>query len=62
MRALTEEVWVDECDEDEEGIADIIFDDNQIAAVPRPGTSFRTPTSHDGPSHYIRSVCHNQLV
>ena len=57
MRALTEQVWVDECDGDEEGLADVLMDDNTIASVARPGTSLRTapPSSASGgPSQAFR--------
>ena len=40
-RALTEQVQVDDVEADEEGIADVVLDDNTIRAVPRPGTSLR---------------------
>ncbi|XP_063588371.1 tetratricopeptide repeat protein 8-like [Penaeus indicus] len=58
-RALTEEVWVDECDGEEEGLADVLMDDNTIASVARPGTSLRTapPSSaggNSGPSQAFR--------
>lgn len=35
MRALTEQVYVDEVEVDEEGIAEMIMDDNVIASVSR---------------------------
>ena len=31
-----------EVEGDEEGIVDVVLDDNTIRAVPRPGTSLRT--------------------
>ncbi|KAK7028963.1 Tetratricopeptide repeat protein 8 [Halocaridina rubra] len=57
MRALTDQVWVDECDGEEEGLADVLMDDNTIASVARPGTSLRTalPSSASGgPSQAFR--------
>ena len=42
-RALTAQVYVDEVDWDEEGIAEMLMDDNITAQVARPGTSLRTP-------------------
>ena len=42
MRALTNQIYVDELEADEEGIADILLDDNAIATAARPGTSFKS--------------------
>ncbi|XP_047002397.1 tetratricopeptide repeat protein 8 [Schistocerca americana] len=42
MKALTEQVYVDDIEAEEEGMADAILDDDIIAQVPRPGTSLRT--------------------
>ena len=40
-RALTARVAVDDIEGDEEGIVDVVLDDNAIRQVPRPGTSVR---------------------
>ncbi|XP_074646623.1 tetratricopeptide repeat protein 8-like [Tubulanus polymorphus] len=54
-RALTEQVYVDEVDVDEEGMAELVMDDNAIAQVTRPGTSLRQPgTGQGAPSQGIR--------
>ncbi|CAG5134856.1 unnamed protein product [Candidula unifasciata] len=54
-RALTSQVYVDEVEVDEEGIAELLLDDNVIANVARPGTSLRKPdTTHEGPSQAVR--------
>lgn len=54
-RALTEQVYVDEVEVDEEGIAEILMDDNAIAQVARPGTSLKKPTTGQGaPSQAVR--------
>jgi len=45
MRALTEQLYVDEVDMDEEGIAETLMDSNAIANVPRPGTSLKQPST-----------------
>ncbi|EOA94965.1 Tetratricopeptide repeat protein 8, partial [Anas platyrhynchos] len=57
-RALTEMVYVDEIDMDQEGIAEMMLDENAIAQVARPGTSLKVPgTSQDaGPSPAVRPV------
>ncbi|KAL7638214.1 UNVERIFIED_CONTAM: hypothetical protein RMT77_011839 [Armadillidium vulgare] len=58
MRAMTEDVWIDEDDGEEEVLADLLFDDNSIAMVARPGTSLRTArpqtTGQTGPSQAVR--------
>jgi len=48
MRALTEQLYVDEVDIDEEGIAETLMDSNAIANVPKPGTSLKLPTTASG--------------
>ena len=55
MRSLTEQLYVDEVDVDEEGIAETLLDDNTIANVARPGTSLKQPgTSSGAPSRGVR--------
>lgn len=56
-RALTLKCWIDDLEIDEENVADMIFDENSIAAVPRPGTSVQRPTTAaSGPSPALRPV------
>jgi hypothetical protein len=43
MRALTLQVYVDDIEGEEEGIAETLLDNDTIAAMPRPGTSLRNP-------------------
>ena len=61
-RALTEQVYVDEVDVDEEGIAEMLMDDNAIANVTRPGTSLKAPGTAAGAgggvSQGMRFVCY----
>ena len=46
---------MDEVDVDEEGLAEILMDDNAIAQVARPGTSLKKPgTQQGGPSQGVR--------
>jgi len=47
-RALTKQSWVDDLEIEEEGIADILMDDNAMQAAPRPGTSFARPLTSGG--------------
>ena len=47
-RALTQQVYMDDIEADEDGIADTVMDDNSIAQVARPGTSLKTPGSQRG--------------
>lgn len=56
-RALTLKCWIDDLEIDEEGMADLLLDENTVAAVPRPGTSLQRPqTSANGPSLALRPV------
>ncbi|XP_029424477.1 tetratricopeptide repeat protein 8 isoform X2 [Nannospalax galili] len=57
-RALTEMVYIDEIDVDQEGIAEMILDENAIAQVPRPGTSLKLPGTIQtgGPSQAVRPI------
>ncbi|KAM9646008.1 tetratricopeptide repeat protein 8 [Trichechus inunguis] len=57
-RALTEMVYVDEIDVYQEGIAEMMLDENAIAQVPRPGTSLKLPGTNQtgGPSQAVRPV------
>ncbi|XP_065449570.1 tetratricopeptide repeat protein 8 isoform X1 [Chrysemys picta bellii] len=57
-RALTEMVYVDEIDIDQEGIAEMMLDENAIAQVARPGTSLKLPGTSQGggPSPAVRPV------
>ncbi|XP_016328165.1 tetratricopeptide repeat protein 8-like, partial [Sinocyclocheilus anshuiensis] len=47
-RALTEMVYIDEVEVDQEGIADMMLDESSIAQVARPGTSLRLPGTSQG--------------
>lgn len=44
MRAMTEQVYVDEIEMDDEGIAEML-DENAVAQISRPGTSLKTANS-----------------
>ena len=58
MRAMTEQVWVDVIEGEEETLGDALMDDNSIATVTRPGTSLRSAappaTASHGPSQAVR--------
>lgn len=54
MKALTQQVYVDDLETDEEGIADILMDENAIAQMARPGTSLKTPNIRKGTSQAYR--------
>lgn len=43
MQALTMEVYVDDIEGEEEGIADSLLDTHTIASVPKPGISLKHP-------------------
>ena len=42
-RALTMVNWVDDTDFEEEGVAEVLLDENSTATLPRPGTSLTRP-------------------
>ena len=48
MKALTEQVYVDDIEAEEEGIAEALMDNDTIAQVARPGTSLRTTDTAQG--------------
>lgn len=43
MRALTLQVYVDDIEGEEEGIAESLLDNYAISMMPRPGTSLKNP-------------------
>jgi len=54
-RGLTNKNWMDDTEIEEEGIAEMLLDDNATAALPRPGTSLNRPqTNSNGPSPAVR--------
>jgi len=59
-RALTQKQWIDDVEIDEEGVADILMDENAVAQAPRPGTSLNRPLTRadngGGPSQVVRPV------
>jgi len=58
-RALTEQLYVDEVENDEEGIAEMLMDDNAIASISRPGTSLKEVQRRPGttgPSQGVRPI------
>ena len=42
-RTLTLKNWIDDTEIEEEGVAELLLDDNAIAQCPRPGTSLNRP-------------------
>jgi len=44
-RAITEKSFIDDSDWDEEGIAEVLLDDNAMSQAPRPGTSLNRPAT-----------------
>ena len=59
-RALAMLSYIDDTEMEEEGIAELLMDDNATAAAPRPGTSFSKPMSRggtsSGPDQSVRPV------
>lgn len=54
LRALTEQTYIDEVEYDEEGMAEMLMDDNAIADLARPGTSLARPVTGSTTSQGIR--------
>eukprot|EP00754_Rhynchopus_humris_P003916 Rhum_TRINITY_DN12034_c0_g1::Rhum_TRINITY_DN12034_c0_g1_i1::g.48823::m.48823/K16781/TTC8, BBS8; tetratricopeptide repeat protein 8 len=44
-RALTQKNWIDDTEMEDEGVAEILLDENAMNSMPRPGTSFDRPNS-----------------
>eukprot|EP00042_Codosiga_hollandica_P043094 m.404376 g.404376 ORF g.404376 m.404376 type:complete len:503 (+) comp56475_c0_seq18:50-1558(+) len=56
VRALTELSCVDDTELEEEGLAELLLDENATAKVPRPGTSFKKPLTSSGASQGVRPL------
>ncbi len=61
MRALTEQVYVDEVEIDEDGIAEML-DENILAQVTRPGTSLKTPGSSQNSLSMAMRLLSNHVI
>ncbi len=59
-RALTLKTYIDDMDMEEEGIAELLLDENSMAKAPRPGTSLKGGNSAaptlSGPNASIRPI------
>eukprot|EP00455_Lapot_gusevi_P018693 TRINITY_DN20242_c0_g1_i10.p1 TRINITY_DN20242_c0_g1~~TRINITY_DN20242_c0_g1_i10.p1 ORF type:complete len:501 (+),score=88.98 TRINITY_DN20242_c0_g1_i10:70-1572(+) len=58
-RALTSKSFIDDTDMEDEGVAEILLDENAIASAPRPGTSLNRPLTGSrtgGPNQGIRPM------
>jgi len=58
-RALSLQGWVDDTEFEEEGVADMLLDENATASLPRPGTSLSRPMTQSGvgvPGQGLRPV------
>ena len=55
-RSLTNKNWIDDGEMEEEGLGEMLLDDNSTAQIARPGTSFTRPESSavGGPSPAVR--------
>lgn len=47
-RAVIKQNFVDDIELDEEGVAEMLMDENAVASMPRPGTSLNAPSSRGG--------------
>lgn len=61
-RALTQKSYIDDLDMEEEGIADILLDENEVSKVPRPGTSLKTPLVSRGGEGSLNPVSYSWLI
>jgi tetratricopeptide repeat protein 8 len=48
MRALTEQAYIDDAENEEDGIAETLMDDEAVAQIGKPGTSLRTGMKTSG--------------
>ncbi|KAL6759471.1 TRP protein for flagellar function [Haematococcus lacustris] len=57
-RSLTLKNWINDTEIEEEGIADALLDENQVAQVARPGTSLGRPATgaQGGPNQSVRPM------
>jgi tetratricopeptide repeat protein 8 len=53
---LTKKHWIDDLEIEEEGIADLLMDENAVATAPRPGTSFDKPLASSGGTQGISQM------
>eukprot|EP01062_Namystynia_karyoxenos_P073916 TRINITY_DN7072_c0_g1_i1.p1 TRINITY_DN7072_c0_g1~~TRINITY_DN7072_c0_g1_i1.p1 ORF type:complete len:543 (+),score=208.66 TRINITY_DN7072_c0_g1_i1:87-1631(+) len=53
-RALTQKNWIDDTEMEDEGVAELLLDENAISNMPRPGTSFQRPLSSASGSQAVR--------
>lgn len=54
MKSMTAEVMVDDIEAEEEGIADVLLDNDTVAQAPRPGTSLRSAATSQTPGQAFR--------
>mmetsp|Transcript_21676 Transcript_21676/g.35870 ORF Transcript_21676/g.35870 Transcript_21676/m.35870 type:complete len:504 (-) Transcript_21676:149-1660(-) len=45
-KALTSKSWIDDTEVEDEGVAELLMDENNTAQLPRPGTSLNRPLTH----------------
>lgn len=55
-KAVTKKNYIDDLDLDEESVAEMLLDDNAVAAVPRPGTSLNAPQLNKGAGSFDQGV------
>lgn len=51
-RAVTKKNYIDDIELDEEGVAEMLMDENAMAAMPRPGTSLSKPSTANRTGSY----------
>eukprot|EP01035_Chromulina_nebulosa_P017226 gene17226-22751_t len=55
-KAVIKQNYIDDIELDEEGVAELLLDENAIASVPRSGTSLNTPQTSSKGSGYDQSL------
>lgn len=61
-QSLTKKQYIDDLELDEEGVGDILLDDNIISSSARPGTSFQRPLSSRGGDQSMNPVKHKKTI
>lgn len=61
MRALTLQVYVDDIESEEEGIAEGLLDNYTVTSMPRPGTSLKNPGTAQN-EHGIRPKTQSGII
>lgn len=53
---MTKNAYIDDLEMEDEGVADILMDENSMATAPRPGTSIHSPFQGNQPGGISQMV------